>query len=115
MNLSLLNSLCYTAGWFWCVLFGIDGQPVLATIGAVVLILFQLYYTKSKNLALYIQDLFLAVFSLILGTLLEMFFMQTHLIRYVNTGRLFPPIWIVFLYPLFSLLLNHSLQIIKKK
>ena len=43
-----------------------------------------------------------------------MFFIQTNLIHYTNTTNMLPPIWIVFLYPLFSLLLNHSLKIIKK-
>lgn len=114
MNLSLLNSLCYTTGWFWCVLFGIHNQPTLATIGAIFLILFQLYCTKIKDIALYIQDFFLVVFSIPLGALLEMIFIQTNLIHYANTTRMLPPIWIVCLYPLFSLLLNHSLKIIKK-
>lgn len=114
MNLSLINSLCYTVGWFWCVLFGIHGHWVIATIGAVFLVLFQLYYTKMKDISLYIQDLLLVIFSVPLGTLLEIFFIQTNLIHYANSNKMLPPIWIVLLYPLFSLLLNHSLKIIKK-
>lgn len=114
MNLSLLNSLCYTAGWFWCVFFGIHAQPILAAIGAVFLVLFQLYCTKIKDTALYIQDALLVIFSVPLGALLEIFFIQTNLIHYANTTKMLPPIWIVSLYPLFSLLLNHSLKIIKK-
>lgn len=114
MNLSLLNSLCYTTGWFWCVLFGIHGQSIVATIGAVFLILFQLYCIKIKDIALYIQDVLLVIFSVPLGTLLETFFIQTNLIHYAKTTKMLPPIWIVLLYPLFSLLFNHSLKIIKK-
>lgn len=114
MNLSLLNSLCYTAGWFWCILFGLQGQSTLAVIGAIFLIVFQLYCTKIKDLGLYIQDLLLVVFSVPLGALLEILFTQTHLIHYANTTNSFPPLWIISLYPLFSLLLNHSLKIIKK-
>lgn len=114
MNLSWLNSLCYTTGWFWCVLFGIHGESIVATIGAVFLIVFQLYCTKIKDIALYIQDLLLVIFSAAFGTLLEIFFIQTNLIHYANTTKMLPPIWIVLLYPLFSLLLNHSLKVIKK-
>jgi len=114
MNLSLINSLCYLAGWFWCVLLGIQDQSILAVIGAVFLILFQLYCTKLKNIGLYIQDLLLVIFSIPLGTLLETFFIQTNLIHYTGSSTMLPPIWIVFLYPLFSLLLNHSLEFIKK-
>lgn len=114
MNLSLLNSLCYTTGWFWCVLFGIHNQSILAVIGAVFLILLQLYCTKLKNIALYIQDVLLVIFSIPLGFFLEIFFIQTNLIDYVDGDKMFPPIWIILLYPLFSLLLNHSLEMVKK-
>ena len=114
MNLSMLNSLCYTGGWFWCVIFGIHGQSLVAIIGAVFLILFQLYCTKIKDIALYLQDVLLVIFSVPLGTFLEIFFIQIDLIHYANTTKMLPPIWIVLLYPLFSLLLNHSLKIIKK-
>ena len=114
MNLSMLHSLCYTAGWLWCVLFGIHGHYIAATIGAFSLILFQLYCTKIKDIGVYIQDVLLVVFSVPLGTFLEIFFIQTNLVHYANTAKRLPPIWIVLLYPLFSLLLNHSLKIIKK-
>lgn len=114
MNLSLLNSLCYTAGWFWCVLFGIQGQSIVAVIGAIFLTFFQLYYTKMKDIGLYVQDLILVIFSIPLGTILEMFFIQINFIHYTGAAKILPPIWIVCLYPLFSLLLNHSLKFVKK-
>lgn len=114
MNLSLLNGLCYTIGWFWCVLFGIHGQSIVAAIGAVFLISLQLYCIKIKDISLYIQDVLLVMFSVPLGALLETFFIQTNLVRYASTNKMLPPIWIVLLYPLFSLLFNHSLKIIKK-
>ncbi len=115
MNSSVLNSICYTIGWFWCVLFGIYKHSWLALMGAVVLIVFQLYYTKKKNLSLYIQDTILVFFSIPLGIFLEILFILTGTIDYPNSIKFFPPIWIVLLYPLFSLVLNHSLQFLKKK
>ncbi len=114
MNLSLLNSLCYTTGWLWCVLFGIHGQSFIATIGAVFLLFFQLYCSKIKDISLYIQDVLLVIFSVPLGVLLETFFIQIDLVHYATTSKMLPPIWIVLLYPLFSLLINHSLKILKK-
>ena len=87
MNLSLVNSLCYTTGWFWCVLFGIHGQFIVAIIGAVFLILFQLYCTKIKDIALHIQDVLLVIFFVPLGALLEIFFIQTNLIHYANIQK----------------------------
>ena len=113
MNLSLFNSLCYTVGWFWCVLLGIHGHAILATLGAVFLILMQLLCTKIKNTDLYIQDVLLVVFSIPLGLILEILLTQTNLIHYDYSSKLFPPIWIIALYPLFSLLLNHSLRFMK--
>lgn len=114
MSLSLLNSLCYTAGWFWCVFFGIHGQSLLAAVGAISLILLQLYCARVKDVGFFIQDRLLVAFSIPLGALLEIFFMQTNLIQYGDPLKTLPPIWIVLLYPLFSLLLNHSLKITKK-
>lgn len=114
MNTPLIISLCYTAGWFWCVLLGINGHTILAVTGAVPLILFQLYHIKNRDTAHYIQDVLLACFSVPLGTLLEMVFIQAHLVRYINSGPLLPPLWIVFLYPLFSLFFNHTIKIIQK-
>lgn len=111
--MNLLNSICYTIGWFWCVILGIHGYPFIAASGAIFLILLQLYYTKTKDTGLYIQDVLLASFSIPLGVLLEMFFIQMNILNYGTA--LFPPIWIIALYPLFALVLNHSLQLIKKK
>jgi len=114
INLSLLNSVCYTTGWFWCVLFGIHNHTILAAFGAIFLILLQLYFTKIKDIAVYIQDVLLAGFSIPLGAILEAFFIQTNLIDYINSSKIRPPMWIICLYPLFALLVNHSLKLIKK-
>lgn len=114
MNLSLVNSVCYTIGWFWCVLFGVKGENIVALIGAAALVFFQLYLTKKNNLALYLQDTLLCLFSLFLGFFLEIFFIQSDLVDYKNANSFFPPLWILSLYPLFSLVINHSLKPIKK-
>lgn len=113
MKLSLLNSLCYTIGWFWCVLLGIRGHTILAVLGALLLLSYALYRTKGQDIGLYIQDLLLVVLSIPLGLLLELLFIHTDLIHY-KASDLFPPIWIVALYPLFALLLNHSLRVLKR-
>lgn len=114
MKLSLFNSLCYSAGWFWCVLLGIKGQSLLALLGTLFLLVVQLSYAKKNNTALYIQDLLLSFFSIPLGICLEVVFIQTGLLHYVDTNNALPPLWIVCLYPLFALVLNHSLKIVKK-
>lgn len=110
--MNLLNSLCYTIGWFWCVILGIHGHPIIAALGAIFLIVLQLYYAKSKDISLYIQDMLLVGFSIPLGALLELFFIQTNTIQYGQNA--FPPIWIIAIYPLFALVLNHTLSFLKK-
>lgn len=114
MNLSLLNSLCYMIGWGWCVFLGISHQSLLAAIVAVLLILIQLYWTRKNEEKLYVKDFILLCFSFPLGALLEFFLIQTNSVHYVSAFKMLPPLWIVFLYPQFSLLINHSLKILQK-
>lgn len=39
MNISVLNSLSYTVGWFWSVLLGVNSHFILASTGAIFLII----------------------------------------------------------------------------
>lgn len=113
MNPSIFNSACYTVGWFWCILWGIQGKPIIAVVGALVLALVQIYNTKFLSRTLFIEDFLLAVISIPLGILLEMFFLNIDIIRYANSSGSFPPVWIIALYPLFVLQINHALNILK--
>lgn len=113
MRMAVFNSISYTIGWFWSVLLGIDGHPYLAVFGVGILVVLQLYYTKRIDPLLYIKDLILVLFSIPAGIFLEILFIQIGTIQYAN-HHFFPPLWIIALYPLFVLLLNHSLVIVKK-
>lgn len=113
MAFSILASVCYTIGWFWCVLFGIQGQSLVAFLGAAALLGFQLYYEKKRDTRFYIQDLLLVIFSIPLGILFELIYIHSGLLAYSDGSVNFPPIWITSLYPLFAMLINHSLRIIK--
>lgn len=114
MMLTLLNSICYTVGWFWCVFFGMHGRFFVALGGALFLIFLQLFAAKKKDNSIFIQDFLLVVFSIPLGTMLELLFIQTNLVQYMNGSAYFPPLWIILLYPLFSLQINHSLKMLKR-
>jgi predicted DCC family thiol-disulfide oxidoreductase YuxK len=107
MNLGLLNALCYIIGWMWAVLFGINGHTLISLIGVILLIALQLMYTKHKSLKLYIQDLGILTFTLSFGIILEVFLNLTDIVSYTGNKGIFPPVWILGLYPLFSLLINH--------
>jgi hypothetical protein len=114
MYISLLNSTCYTLGWFWCVYCGIYVHPFLAFSGGILLIVLQLFITKLFEPNLYSSDLVLALSATLLGILLEMVFISIGIVHYAGAYSIFPPIWIIPLYPLFALVINHSLKLIKK-
>lgn len=113
MNLSMLNSFLYTAGWFWSVIIASHRMRFLAFLGSFILILIALHFAKRESLKVYMNDLLLSLFSIPLGFLLETVFIQLGVLHYVNSSFNFPPLWIVLLYPLFSLLINHSLWFLK--
>lgn len=109
MPISLLVGFCYTLGWFWAVFLGIHGHSVLAVAGVVFLLVLQLRWIRATDVAAYIQDVILVFISVPLGFFLEMLLQSTQCILYSHTS-LFPPIWIVGLYPLFALAFTHSLR-----
>lgn len=108
----MLNTFCYIIGWFWCMLWGIAGHWIIAVQGAIFLIILQLYYARQENESLFIQDLKLVSVSIPLGFLIELFLIQTHVIQY--GGFSFPPLWIIAIYPLFALLVNHIFSFLKQ-
>lgn len=107
----MLSSLCYVIGWSWCILWGIYGHPAIAVQGAIFLIALQLYYTKMEDSNIFTKDVILVAVSIPLGFLLEMFLIQTNVIRYGDSA--FPPAWIIAIYPLFALLINHVFSFLK--
>ncbi len=56
---------------------------------------------------------FLILFAISLGLLQETVFIQSGILAYPN-GGIFPPLWLLALYPLFSLTLNSSLTFLNK-
>lgn len=103
----MLNSLCFIIGLFWCMLWGIYGHPLIALQGAVFLIALQLYYTEYK------QDILLVGISTSFGFWFEMLLIHTNVIRYGDSN--FPPLWMIAIYPLFALLVNHVFSFLKDK
>ena len=108
---NFMNLIYFIIGWLWCVLWGINGYAFFATLGAIALITTQIIYKKSDYS--FTKDLIFMGFVTVSGIFLEMLLMQTKLITYENNW-LFPPLFIICLYPLFSLLCNHSLEKIMK-
>lgn len=113
-NASLLNSVLYTLGWFWCVWWGANNLSWIAFFGAFALIVTQLINIAFIDKYAFRKDMCLSVGALALGFIQELAFLKSGVIVYSNANFNFPPLWILVLYPLFALLLNHSLQFLQK-
>jgi len=113
-NISLFNSLLYTLGWFWCVWCGANDQSVVGFLGGIFLIFIQLMNTAFASRLILRKDLFLLLLASVLGFLMELAFLQGGVIAYSHSNGNLPPLWIFILYPLFALLLNHSLRFLQK-
>lgn len=114
VNISLFNSLLYTIGWFWCVSWGAKNYPLAALLGGTFLIAIQLINIAFASRSALKKDVLLLLPSLALGAFMELFFLQSGTIVYAHSSSALPPLWILILYPLFALVLNHSLNFLQK-
>ncbi len=78
----------------------------------------QFLFLRWKNRPIYINDLAILCFGVVLGFIMEVTFLSMHLIQYHTTNIIyivFPPAWIWCLYFLFSLTYNHSLKFLNRQ
>lgn len=110
--------MLYTFGWLFCVLCGAHGYPFLPVPVTLIVVLGQLLFLRWKNRQVYTNDLVTLIFGVVLGFIMEVFFLSLQLIQYTTVNivfSLFPPAWIWCLYFLFSLTYNHSLKFLNSK
>jgi len=110
---SLVNGFLYGIAWFILIIYGAKGSrmiPIMAALGcyAAQITLFAKFDRKSLRICVP-----LSIFAIGLGLLQEMVFIQSGILAYPN-GGIFPPLWLLVLYPLFSLTLNSSLLFLNK-
>jgi len=110
---SLVNGFLYAIAWFILIFYGAKGSffiPIIAFVAcyAAEIILFSKFDRKSLSVCVP-----LSIFAICLGVIQEMFFIKTGILAYPN-GGIFPPLWLLLLYPLFSLTLNSSLEFLNK-
>lgn len=114
MNQATFIGISYTIGWFLCLLAGSNNLPLLAFLGAFSLIVIQLYYIYKVYPTDFKPDLILILLSIPTGIALEIFIVKTGILKYHDHNSLFPPIWIIMLYPQFALFLNHCIGFVKR-
>lgn len=110
---SLVNGFLYGTAWFVLIIYGAKGSliiPIIAAAGcyAAQITLFAKFDRRSLSICVP-----LSIFAISLGLLQEIFFIQSGILAYPKGGS-FPPLWLLVLYPLFSLTLNSSLAFLNK-
>lgn len=109
----LVNGILYASAWFVLVNYGAESPSLISTIIALGFYAAQLcLFAKFDKTSLRICAP-LSIIALGLGLLQEMVFIHSKILIYPNDGN-FPPLWILALYPLFSLTLNSSLAFLNK-
>lgn len=110
---SFVNGILYGISWFVLVSYGHQHSALLSTLTLLSCFTAQfLLFYKYDAISLRI-GFPLAISAWILGLLLEVAFIHLRVLAYPN-NEFFPPLWILALYPLFSLTLNSSLKFLNK-
>jgi steroid 5-alpha reductase family enzyme len=110
---SLLNGFLYTLAWIIIVFFGAKGSFFIALLTFILTYAIQLYLYFQNDRKNLLTSIRLSIFALILGLVQETLFIHLKLLDYPNQG-FFPPLWLLTLYPLFSLTLNSSLKFLNR-
>ena len=110
MKFKLFNFLLFQTGWLICVLGAAHGRTTLALAIVSLLIMIHLTVTPDR-----IKDIRLFAYALIIGFVFDGLIQFNGLILYNDAGWSFPltPLWILMLWILFAMTLNHSLSWLK--
>lgn len=110
MNFKPLNAALYLVGWFFLVHSAARGFAWEGLLLAAVIVIVHLWSTEHK-----LSELTLIFFSIVAGFLIESFFIFCGVLSYASPNHLFPqlaPLWILGLYAIFAITINHSLAMI---
>jgi steroid 5-alpha reductase family enzyme len=102
-----INGTLYTIAWILIVSYGAKGSLLIPCLVFVLNYSAQIYlFFKWDKESLYVC-IPLSIYAFCIAIVQETIFIQSNLLIYSNQG-LFPPLWLLFLYPLFALTLNSS-------
>lgn len=110
---SLANGVLCGITWFVLVSYGNQNSGFISIIIALGCFVIQLIlFSKFDKISLR-TCIPMSIFALVLGLLQEIVFIHLKILFYPN-DNIFPPPWILVLYPLFSLTLNSSLKFLNQ-
>jgi len=110
--------LLFYVAWFWCLWWGVRDHTFIAVIGGAASIIFQLQLFYVSRRQLFYQDLAVVLCTIFCGALIEFLFLNNALLVYTTDSRsysFFPPLWVLILYPMFGLTVNHSLKFLSAR
>lgn len=111
--LSLLNGIIYSIAWFIIIFYGAQGYilvPLVTGLGCYFIELVVLF--KSDKNA-FLMGIPISIYALCLGGVQEMIFIHFPVLQY-SYHHLFPPFWILLLYPLFALSCGFVLKLLDR-
>mgnify|MGYP001351779366 CR=1 FL=1 len=112
MIFKIINFVLFQAAWFVCVLGASYNQTYLALPLSIIILLIHFSLIKKRML-----DLKLIIIAGLIGLLFDGVLLNFDLIIYNDPGLPYPytPIWIVMLWMIFAMTLNHSLAWLSQK
>lgn len=103
-----INGGLYFLAWLMIIFYGSRGSFLIPLIIFVLNYVIQMSLLYKWDRKKFLISFPLCIYALFLGLVQETFFIHVSMLTYSN-GGVFPPFWLVSLYPLFSLTLNCSL------
>ena len=100
MKTNIYNALSFNVAWLVCVL----GGSMVALAATIVVIAIHMVFVSKKP-----PELALIAVVILLGVVVDSLFIRSGLLVSPD-GGLWPPLWLVCLWGLFSTMLNHSLK-----
>lgn len=111
--ISWFNGAIYSLSWLVIVFYG-GKDSVWIPLGVAVLsYCLQLVLVAKLDKKSFFLAIPLSIYTLVFGVLQEILFIHIPIIEYANS-HLFPPIWVIVLYPLFSFSLNANLSFMNR-
>ena len=112
MIFKIINFILFQAAWFICVLGASYNQTYLALTLSIIILLIHFSLIKKRML-----DVKLIIIAGLIGLLFDGALLNFDLIIYNDPGLPYPftPIWIVMLWMIFAMTLNHSLAWLSQK
>ena len=97
---NLANALIFQLGWFVCIL----GGSLLAAVFTTIVLAIHFFLVSRR-----VDDLIAVVLAVVLGLVHDLLLIHTGQIQFVESAQL-PPLWLMCLWALLGITLNHSLQ-----